>query len=250
MTTGFADHFSAHATQYAEARPHYPPALFDWIASQCPRRGLAWEAGCGNGQATGELARHFRRVIATDPSAAQVAAAPAIEGVEFRVEVAESPTVDAGAADLVFVAQALHWFEPARFHAAVHRTLARDGCFVAVCYGLSRMDRAVDAVIDPLYHDVLADYWPAERAHVDAGYASLPFPYHEFTAPGFAMSHAWNLGELLAYLGTWSAVQRYRHARGSDPLDAIQPALAAAWGDPHARRAVHWPLTVRAGRPA
>ena len=45
MSTSFSDHFSAVAAQYANARPEYPRALFDWIASVVRQRGLAWEPG-------------------------------------------------------------------------------------------------------------------------------------------------------------------------------------------------------------
>ncbi|MBC7989698.1 MAG: hypothetical protein H7Y19_08970, partial [Luteimonas sp.] len=55
----FADHFSAAACAYASARPEYPSALFDWIASIAPARDRAWEAGCGSGQASRDLARRF-----------------------------------------------------------------------------------------------------------------------------------------------------------------------------------------------
>ena len=30
----FKDHFSGHATHYRDARPLYPPALFDWLAGK------------------------------------------------------------------------------------------------------------------------------------------------------------------------------------------------------------------------
>ena len=46
----FKDHFSAHAAGYARARPGYPEALFDFLASLPARRGLAWECGAGSGQ--------------------------------------------------------------------------------------------------------------------------------------------------------------------------------------------------------
>src|SRR6218665_1515854 len=75
MTMSFKDHFSGHATAYHEARPGYPEALFVWLAAQSARNDLAWDAGCGNGQASVALAAHFKRVIATDPSATQIAEA-------------------------------------------------------------------------------------------------------------------------------------------------------------------------------
>ena len=45
----FKDHFSAHAAIYREARPQYPPALYDFLAGQAPSRERAWDAGCKSG---------------------------------------------------------------------------------------------------------------------------------------------------------------------------------------------------------
>src|SRR5687767_1259250 len=170
----FKDHFSGHAGTYAAARPRYPAALFDWLAAQCARHGLAWDAGCGNGQATVALAAHFVRVVGTDPSAAQVAQAEARDNVEYRVEPAEAPSLDDASVDLVTVAQALHWFDLERFHAAVRRVLRPGGLVAAWTYGLSNVDARVDAHFMRLYETILGPYWPAERSHVENGYAHLP----------------------------------------------------------------------------
>ncbi len=67
--------------------------LFDWLAQQAPDRELAWDAGCGNGQATAALAQRFARVIGTDPSANQIAEAEPRANIEYRVEPAEQPTL-------------------------------------------------------------------------------------------------------------------------------------------------------------
>ena len=133
----FKDLFSGHAGVYAQARPDYPPALFEWLARQCAGRGLVWDAGCGNGQASVALAAHFDRVVASDPSAAQIAQAGAHPHVEYRVEAAEAPSLPDASVDLVTVAQAYHWFDHERFHAQVRR-VAKPGAVIAVwTYGLS-----------------------------------------------------------------------------------------------------------------
>jgi SAM-dependent methyltransferase len=248
MGRSFADHFSRQARQYAVARPHYPPALFSWIAGQCSGHRLAWDAGCGSGQASAAIAVHFERVIATDPSAAQIAAASPSDRVEFRVESAEAPTLAPSSADLVLVAQALHWFDQQQFHAAVRRTMRPDGRFVALSYGLLRIGAAVDQIIDALYHDTLGAYWPPERIHVDRGYRDLPFPYARLASPTLRMTHAWSLQDLLDYLSTWSAVQRHLEATGVDPIGVLEPELRVAWGDQDATRRVEWPLTILAGQ--
>jgi len=245
----FKDHFSGHAGTYAAARPHYPEALFAWLAALPARHELAWDAGCGNGQASVALARHFQRVIGTDPSAAQIAAAAPAENVEYRVEPAEAPSIKDASVDLVTVAQAYHWFDLPRFDAAVRRVLRPGGTLAVWSYGLCRVTPEVDALYDELYEPVLGPYWPAERAHVENGYRDLPFPFEEsIDAPVFAMQPAWTLAQYLAYLRSWSATQRYLQARGEDPVERMAPRFAAAWGEPMTEREVRFPLRLRVGR--
>jgi SAM-dependent methyltransferase len=246
--TDFKDHFSGHANVYREARPTYPPALFAWLAEQAPDRELAWDCGCGNGQATVALAEHFTRVIGTDPSANQVAGAEPRANVGYRVESGERSSLSRASASLVTVAQALHWFEFDAFYAQVRRVLKPRGLFAAWSYADCRIDPAVDRVKDRLYVDLTGPYWPAERAYVDAGYRTLPFPFVEIAAPAFPMIARWEVEHFLAYLRSWSATQRYIKAKGEDPVGLVEPELRAAWGDPARVRDVQWLFHVRVGR--
>jgi len=244
----FQDHFSGHSATYAQARPMYPPALFEWLAAQCPRRELAWDAGCGNGQASAGLALYFREVFATDPSVAQIANAEPRLGVRYAVEPAERCSLPAHCADLVAVAQALHWFDAARFHAEARRVLAPNGVIAAWTYERCTVTPAVDAVFDRLYRGELADHWPPERRHVESGYATLPFPFAPIAAPTFELRCEWSLTRYLTYLRSWSASQRYLTATGRDVVGAVEDAMRHAWGDPEMLRTVRWPLSVLAGR--
>jgi SAM-dependent methyltransferase len=244
----FHDHFSGHAAGYAQARPTYPDDLFDWLATQCAQRERAWDAGCGNGQAAQALAQRFAHVIATDPSAEQIAQATPHARIEYRVEAAEAPTLAPASVDLVTVAQALHWFDLERFHATVRRVLRPAGVVAVWTYGLSKVDAGVDAVFHRLYDEILGPYWPAERRHVENGYAELAFPYAPIDAPPFAMRSRWSLAQYLAYLRTWSATQRHLRATGADAVDQVAAEFAVAWGDPTEAREVRWPLGLRVGR--
>jgi len=244
----FKDHFSGHAAAYAQARPRYPEALFAWLAAQCPQRELVWDAGCGNGQASVALANHFDRVFASDPSATQIAAATAHPNVRYSVEPAEQCSLPDHGADLVTVAQALHWFDHPRFYAEVRRVLKPGGLIAVWTYERSSVTPDVDAVFAKLYLGELGDHWPPERRHIEAGYATLPFPFAERSAPVFELVCDWTLAQYLAYLSSWSAAQRYLKATGRDAIAAFAPALAQAWGDPETIRAVSWPMTLRLGQ--
>jgi SAM-dependent methyltransferase len=245
----FKDHFSGHAGIYREARPTYPPALFDWIAGQAPDRRLAWDCGCGNGQATVALAAQFDRVVGTDPSAAQIANAAAAPNIDYRVEPAERSSLGDASVSAVTVAQAFHWLDHARFHDEVRR-VARPGALVAVwAYANCEVGLAdVDAAIRTLYEDLTGPYWPTERVHVETGYATLPFPYAPVVVPEFAMTIPWNADQLLAYLRSWSATQRYLKVRGEDPVALVAAQILAGWGRRDALREVRWIFHLRAGR--
>lgn len=243
-----SDHFSAVADGYARYRPGYPPALFEWLGGLPARRRLAWDCATGSGQAAGDLAPYFRRVVATDSSPSQIARAEPYPGVEYRVAPAEASGLPAGAVDLITVAQALHWFDLPAFYAEAGRVLAPDGAVAAWCYNLLDGGPRINAVVGRYYSQVVGEYWPPERRLLEAGYRTVPFPFDEVEPPAFEMSVQWDLDHLVGYLGTWSATERYRRVRGEDPVARIAADLRAAWGDPAQARPVRWPLHLRVGR--
>ena len=149
-----------------------------------PDRQLAWDCGCGNGQATVAIADHFMRVVGTDPSATQIDAAEARANIDYRVEPAEHSSLTGTSASLITVAQALHWFDHTAFYAEVKRVLKPNGLFAAWAYSdCATGDAAIDRIKDRLYIDLTGPYWPPERVYVDAGYKTLPFPFVEVAAP-------------------------------------------------------------------
>jgi len=245
---GFADHFSSVASRYAMARPSYPPALFEWIEALAPAPGHVWEAGCGSGQATRGLASVFADVYATDPSAAQIAQAPAIGNVRFAVEPGERCRLPDASVDAVCIAQALHWFDRPAFFAEAARVLRPGG--VVVAWGYQDIDVG-DALREPVdaFAARIRDAWPAERFLVDRAYVDLASffakpPFVPIEAPALPVREItvdWPLVRLLDYFSSYSAVKRYREARGVDPVALHGWAIAAAWGDAPTRR-LRWPL--------
>jgi SAM-dependent methyltransferase len=243
------DEFASVAAAYASCRPNYPDALFNFLSSQCRSHELAWDCGAGSGQATLPLTRRFKRVIATDASAAMLAYAPPHPSIQYRVTPAESSGLEPRSADLVTVAQALHWFNLERFYAEVERVLVPEGVLAVWTYShLSVEHEPVDRVLAHYYHEVVGPYWAPERRHVESGYASLPFPYPEIPAPFLTTEQQWSLDQLLGYVGSWSATQRYREVTGTNPVEDLGRRLLPIWGGAGAVRRARWPLSVRVGR--
>ena len=241
----FKDHFSVQSAGYARHRPHYPDELFTYLAGLAGRR-LAWDCATGNGQAAIALARYFDRVVATDASRAQIDAATAHPAVSYRVATAEASGLDNDSADLVTVGQALHWFDTARFFAEASRVLVAGGILAAWCYELCTVCPACDSIVQRLYTVIVGPFWPKERHLIEDRYAGIEFPGVALAPPCFEMTAKWTADDMLGYLRTWSASQRYLREHGEDPIELVEKELRRAWGS--ALRTVRWPLTVRVTR--
>ena len=244
----FRDLFSRQSETYATARPTYPDALSEFVASLVPRRRLAWDCGPGNGQAARDLARWCDRVIATDASAAQIAKAAAVKNVEYRVADAESSRLDARSVDLVSAAQALHWFDVDRFYQEVRRVTVPGGIIAVWSYGSPSAGEGIDALLHRFEKDTLSRYWDSRRRWVDEGYRSIAFPFTELPAPTMELRMEWTLSQLGGYLRSWSAVAKFVVERGHDPVAPLLEQIETHWGSPGDTRVVTWPLAIRVGR--
>jgi SAM-dependent methyltransferase len=244
-----SDHFSRVAAEYAICRPSYPPELFSYLSAISLQHDLAWDCAAGSGQATLPLARFYHRVLGTDISPAMLARAPRHPAIEYRVSPAEDSGLDDGAVDLITVAQALHWLDLNLFYTEVGRVLRPGGVLSVWSYATLLLDdERIDAILSHFYNDVVGPYWPSERRHVEAGYRTLPFPYDRFTVPELNMQERWTLDQLVGYVATWSATQRFREVQKADPTVQLAEELIGAWGDPTSARWVRWPLSLGVGR--
>lgn len=245
----FTDHFAKVAADYAAHRPCYPDELFCWLASAAPARDLVWDCATGTGQAAVGLAGHFKQVWATDASASQIEVATQAANITYHTAPADASGLPDSSADLVTVAQALHWFDLEPFYGEVRRVLKPGGLLVVWTYGVFRAEGvdaiAVQSLLNQFYHETVGPFWPAERRHVEDGYAGLPFPFKDVATPDCGMAVNWNLDELAGYLRSWSATSRFTEQQGCDPVEPLVIQLEPLWGDE--RRRVVWPLSIKAG---
>lgn len=237
----FQDHFSGHAAHYAASRPSYPDVMFADLAKLCTTRDCAWDCATGNGQAARSLAQHFDRVVATDASAEQIASARPQHNIDYRVAPAEAPGLGSGTIDLVTVAQALHWFDVERFFAAAKDVLRPGGVLAYWCYGFCSVESGCDEVTQSVYKFV-DEFWPPERVIVEEGYRSIDVPLPTIEGGDYEMQVQWRAGQMLDYIHSWSACQRYERAKGRSPLDGFATTLRERWGD--GARTVRWPLEL------
>ncbi|MCG6945760.1 MAG: class I SAM-dependent methyltransferase [Deltaproteobacteria bacterium] len=244
----FKDYFSKQASEYTKYRPHYPEALFEYLATLVFSHQRAWDCATGSGQAALGLTPYFEEIIATDASEKQIANVFEHKKIIYRIAPAEKTGIESHSVDLIVVAQALHWFELDRFYTEARRVLQEGGVLAVWSYSLLRISSAIDRVLDHFYTKVVGPFWPPERKLVDDKYQSISFPFEELAAPPFKMETRWNLDRLVGYLGTWSSVQKFKDKHDTDPIEVVIRDLRRAWGNPEDEKGIHWPIHMRVGR--
>lgn len=264
------------AAAYALHRPILPPAVVAAILAEAGsgvKRIV--DIACGSGQLTLALAAATPRatvVVGLDASPAQLSfARDADPGgrVLWRQGTATETGEETGAADLLTVAQALHWCVPARppaspsppprpFYVEAARVLRPGGTFAAVSYGLASICAAdadggtplpaATAVLHAAHDDTLAAYWAPERALVLNGMRGLdPTPGEGFprvVRRAARMSSApLTPAAIAGYVASWSATAAAA-AAGLDVAREVGAGLEAALGGPAARARLDWPVTL------
>jgi SAM-dependent methyltransferase len=134
--------FSDRVADYVRYRPDYPPALLAWLQQELgisPGWAVA-DIGAGTGISSKLFLDAGYRVTAVEPNAAMRAAAiewlgsnPRFQAIDGRADATDLPDASM---DLVIVAQAFHWFDPAGTRREFHRILRAGG--LAVIFWNSR----------------------------------------------------------------------------------------------------------------
>ncbi len=240
------DNFSKQADVYAQYRPEYPPGLFEYILDFVKAKNLAWDCGTGNGQAAKMLSPHFDQVFATDISQKQIDKAYNDSNISYAVEPAERTSLPDQSADLVTVAQAIHWFNFGEFYKEVNR-VAKPGSVIAVwTYSLLHISNEIDNIVEQYHYETLGKFWDPERKYVDDGYATIPFPFEEVETPTFHIEVNWSMEDLNGYFNTWSALQKFITANGYSPVNELMNQVEQYWGDQEKRKII-FPVHLKLG---
>lgn len=234
----FVPRFGEAADAYATFRPEYPEEILQRILAQLPpnRRNTAVDLGAGTGKATHMLAPHFARVIAVEPDRLMVEklreAAPRAEVRESSAEEFEFP---AATADLVNIAQALHWMDTERVLANVVRWLFASGVLAVYGFGLPKAPGSLKGIV----HGEFQAHWNTFR---DARLRRRDFPQSAVRATAglrvveeATLAHTHHLTPA-EFAGFWrSTSYGAAYARTLDDVEAywrgLETHFREAWGE-------------------
>ncbi len=160
--------FDDRVDDYVRFRPGYAPGLVDWLhAHGVDRAARVADIGAGTGISSRMFLDRGHAVVAVEPNAAMREAAQEVLGRHalFRCVdgSAEATTLDDACCDLVFAAQAFHWFDRAAARREWQRILATDG-FVAIVQNTRRIAESPFAS----GYDELVRRYGRERGEIDA----------------------------------------------------------------------------------
>ena len=242
------DLFSKQSDLYARYRPTYPKAIYDHILSFVKEKSIAWDCATGNGQAAVVLADHFKKVIATDISAAQIDKAIKKENIEYSVCPAESTPFADNTFDLVTVAQAYHWINWKEFKKEVTR-VCKPGAIIAIWVYFRNMpgDKKIDDAIFNFYENVTRPYWDEARKYVEELYETVEFDYELLSVKQFETTLNWQREEMIGYISSWSAIQKYIKVNGRSPIPIIEEEINKLWPEGEVKK-VSFPIYFKLGK--
>jgi ubiquinone/menaquinone biosynthesis C-methylase UbiE len=242
------DLFSKQSDLYARYRPTYPKELYDHILSFVKEKNIAWDCATGNGQAAVVLAEHFKKVIATDISASQIEKAIKKDNIEYLVCPAESTPFDDNTFDLVTVAQAYHWINWKEFKKEVVR-VSKPGAIIAIWVYFRNMpgDKKVDDAIFSFYENVTKPYWDEARKFVEEMYETVEFDYELLPVKQFETTLNWQREDMIGYISSWSAIQKYIKVKGHSPMPIIEEEINKLWPKGEVKK-VNFPIYLKLGR--
>ena len=238
MTDAGLQAFSGLAAGYDRYRPAYPGRFFRHLRAALDRAfadrapGRVLDVAAGTGIASLPLARTFpeRQVTGIEPNddmrAAAAGKAEAAGNLSFTRGSAEDLPAEDASADLIFVGQALHWFDRPKAYGEVGRVL-RSGGILAIAYN-NRALAGSDFLQD--YEVFLEDNVPGYRR----GYRGFDFIAELEALPWSGevarLTERWNqampLDGFVGLCRSVSYVKEAEEARGSERILEGLRALA------------------------
>lgn len=247
-TAAFKDHFSKQSDIYAKYRPQYPVDLYSFLSSLTKEHQLAWDCGTGNGQAAVGLAEFYNEVIATDPSEQQIKNAFPHHKVKYIIEKAENNSLETNTVDLLTIANALHWFNFDVFYKEANRVLKPGGIIAAWAVGIPFISADIDELLNHYHYKTLDNYWLPENRIVEKEYTTIPFPFQLIDAPEFFIEKKMNLDDVIGFLNTWSATQRFINGNKFNPTDKLRNDMLPFWKNIEEEKTIRWKIILKIGR--
>ncbi|KAJ5176699.1 uncharacterized protein N7482_002576 [Penicillium canariense] len=196
----FSSYNQEQGKAYADARPDYHPALYQFVLDQHTstngQLGTLLDVGSGPGNVARALGKHFAQAIGLDPSEGMVSTARSLGGttstsepIRFELSTAEdlgtnlSPPIQDASVDLITAGNAAHWFDMPHFWSTAARVLKPGGSVALWTSGRTRIHpsvpnaAAIQDEMDRIEEEYLVPYFVPGNILTRNRYVDLPLPW-------------------------------------------------------------------------
>ncbi|XP_071944651.1 putative methyltransferase DDB_G0268948 [Antedon mediterranea] len=213
--------------------------------------GSVVDVGCGSGQFTRSLAKHFDDVIGVDISEAQISSARRLQHLNTtyvnafykaliakikrlklifsRVGSGEAIPVPAESTALVTCATAAHYLDPNKFGSEIQRVLKPNGCVAIVCYELvscrynGEKVEELEQAFEEVFMDKTTPYMDSFYHLVRTKYADLELPFENIERDdSYTIEKDMMLSDFIGFLKSTALYQLFINANPTKPDPAIQ----------------------------
>ena len=167
--------FSGLQKDYEAARPQYPLAALELVKQHCQSPSLICDIGCGTGKLTRQLGALFpnTEILGFDINTDMVSAAQNVggAGIRYAVSPAKDLPLAGDSADIITVAQAVHWFDRPAFFREALRALSASGVLFLIENNRDWKRSAFLAAYEDLLEELSPNYSRHYRGFDGAGEA-------------------------------------------------------------------------------
>ncbi len=213
------ERFTGRVESYRQYRPRYPAEIAELLERKCglSRDSRLVDVAAGTGLLTEVLLGAGFQVTAVEPNAEMRAACSELEASYPALRCVAGKAEDTGlpdsSADLITVAQAMHWFDLERTRAEFVRILKAGG-WCAVIYNHRHTScNAFHSAYGRLLEEFGIDYSSVQRQHMNQERMAEFFAPAEMRCATFPNSQALGLEALEGRIRSSSYIPRPGHER-------------------------------------
>ncbi len=232
MIANPTERFTGRVESYRRYRPGYPLEVVEWLRTECGLRENAAvvDVAAGTGLLTEIFLAAGFAVTALEPNDEMRAACATLEARYPKLRcvagTAEATGLPDASADLITVAQAMHWFDLERTRAEFARIL-RPGGGCAVIYNNRRLrGDAFHDGYERLLRDFGADYMAVKDQHVGRKRLAQFFAPAEMRCRTFPNAQSLTLEALEGRVLSSSYIPRPGHPRFAEMQAAVRQLFA------------------------
>lgn len=238
--------YSVEHKKYKLFRPNYGSEIYDFIKEVIIDNGLAWDCACGTGQASNELSKIFKHVVATDRDANQLSSCKPLKNVKYLQGGELNPFLKEESVDFISVATGIHWLDTAKFYKEADRVLKKGGVLGVWGYTGVNVHPDIDAVFKAIVEEYLMPFYPETIKIALNGYVEVKLPFEAIQTTNYFVEKVCDFNDFKNYILSFTAMQNYKAVTGQCGFYRFEDQLLEAWGgDITIKKTLKWELITK-----